>query len=102
MAKRKAPKQKDFKFTRECPVCPKRFKTNRATKIYCSQSCQFRSWSEKNPRSGKLETTLDVLLEVNKWFEEAKGPEHNAYYEVKGKLTEALQEATRAIDQAGK
>lgn len=50
--RRKAPKPRIFKYTRECAelTCDKVFKTNRANKIYCDDSCKFRSWARRNPR----------------------------------------------------
>jgi endogenous inhibitor of DNA gyrase (YacG/DUF329 family) len=43
------------KFKRKCPVCGKEFETKNTKKIYCSQSCNFKSWDKKNPRVRKEE-----------------------------------------------
>jgi hypothetical protein len=87
------------KFKRNCEHCGKVFTTNRLNKRFHNSECQFKAWAVKNPRVRKTDLDLDTLLAVRKWFNEAPGPEHSAYYSVSEKLAEALEKIYAALNK---
>jgi hypothetical protein len=47
---------------------------------------------------GPVRLDLKTLLVVNEWIKEAEGPEHEAFYEVADKVTEAINREVELMD----